>query len=156
VSFAVVVLIFRIALVVLLYLFLAQVVRMVYRDLRATAAGSSFSGPAPAAPSARAGAVAQLVVLAAGKTTFQVGQEFRLRNPTLLGRDPANDISVDDDFVSAQHLRLLSGPTGWVAQDLNATNGTRLNGTRLTGTAPLKSGDILDIGRLKLRFVLDR
>jgi hypothetical protein len=155
VSFAVVVLIFRIALVVLLYLFLAQVVRMVYRDLRATAAsvGPSFAGPT-AAP--RVGAIAQLVVLAAGKTTFQVGQEFRLRNPTLIGRDPATDISLDDDFVSGQHLRLLSGPTGWVAQDLNATNGTRLNGTRLTGTAPLKSGDILDIGRLKLRFVLDR
>jgi pSer/pThr/pTyr-binding forkhead associated (FHA) protein len=153
VSFAVVVLIFRIALVVLLYLFLAQVVRMVYRDLRATAGGPSFAGPTPAA---RVGAVAQLVVLAAGKTAFPVGQEFRLRNPTLVGRDPANDISVDDDFVSGQHLRLLNGPTGWVAQDLNATNGTRLNGTRLTGTAPLKSGDILDIGRLKLRFVLDR
>ena len=154
-SFAVVVLIFRIALVVLLYLFLAQVVRMVYRDLRATAAaaGPSFSGPAPPV---RVGAVAQLVVLASGQTTFQVGQEFRLRNPTLVGRDSANDISVDDDFVSAQHLRLLSGPAGWAAQDLNATNGTRLNGTRVRGTAPLKSGDILDVGRLKLRFVLDR
>jgi hypothetical protein len=155
VSFAVVVLLFRIALVVLLYLFLAQVVRMVYRDLRATAAtvGPSVAGPTTAP---RVGAVAQLVVLAAGKTSFQVGQEFRLRNPTLIGRDPATDISLDDDFVSGQHLRLLSGPTGWLAQDLNATNGTRLNGTRLTGTAPLKSGDILDIGRLKLRFVLDR
>jgi len=153
VSFAVVVLLFRIALVVLLYLFLAQVVRMVYRDLRAAAAapGPSFSPPVHAGR-----AVVKLVVLAAGKTAFQVGQEFRIRNPTLLGRDPADDISVDDDFVSAQHLRLLSGPSGWLAQDLNATNGTRLNGTRLQGAVPLKSGDILDIGRLKLRFVVDR
>jgi FHA domain-containing protein len=153
VSFAVVVLIFRIALVVLLYLFLAQVVRMVYRDLRAA---TSAPGPALAAPAAAGRRPAQLVVLAPGKTTFQVGQEFRLRNPTQLGRDPANDISVDDDFVSAHHLRLLSGPSGWMAQDLNATNGTRLNGTRLRGVMPLKSGDILDVGRLKLRFVVDR
>jgi hypothetical protein len=152
VSFAVVVLLFRIALVVLLYLFLAQVVRMVYRDLRAAAAA-----PAPPLAVPAAGrAVAQLVVLAPGKTTFQVGQEFRLRNPTQLGRDPANDISVEDDFVSAQHLRLLNSPSGWLAQDLNATNGTRLNGTRLQGARPLKSGDILDVGRLKLRFVVDR
>jgi hypothetical protein len=152
VSFAVVVLLFRIALVVLLYLFLAQVVRMVYRDLRAAAAAP---GPPLAVPPAGRG-VAQLVVLAPGKTTFQVGQEFRLRNPTQLGRDPANDISVEDDFVSGQHLRLLNSPSGWLAQDLNATNGTRLNGTRLQGARPLKSGDILDVGRLKLRFVVDR
>ncbi len=151
-SFAVVVLFFRIALVVLLYLFLAQVVRMVYRDLRTVAAAPG--PPLAVAPAGRG--VAQLVVLAPGKTTFQVGQVFRLRNPTQLGRDPANDISVEDDFVSAQHLRLLNSPSGWLAQDLNATNGTRLNGTRLKGAKPLKSGDILDVGRLKLRFVVDR
>ena len=153
-SFAVVVLIFRIILVALLYLFLAQVVRLIYRDLRA--ASSAPSAPVSGAvPAARPGAVAQLVVLVAGPGNLQVGQQIRLRNPTLLGRDPASDIKVDDDFVSAQHLRLLHGPSGWAAQDLNATNGTRLNGTRLQGTAPLKPGDILDVGRLKLRFVLD-
>ncbi|HEY8283164.1 MAG TPA: FHA domain-containing protein [Chloroflexota bacterium] len=151
-SFAVVVLLFRLILVALLYLFLAQVVRIMYRDLRAAA--SSPATPALGGPG-QPGAIAQLVVLSAGKTTFQAGQQFRLRNPTLLGREPASDILVDDDFVSGQHLRIVSGPTGWAAQDLNATNGTHLNGTRLRGTMPLKSGDILDVGRLKLRFVLD-
>ncbi|MGH2411618.1 MAG: FHA domain-containing protein [Chloroflexota bacterium] len=151
-SFAVVVLLFRLLLVALLYLFLAQVVRIMYRDLRAAASSPATS---PSGGAVRPGAVAQLVVLSAGKTTFQAGQQFRLRNPTLLGREPASDILVDDDFVSGQHLRLVGGANGWTAQDLNATNGTRLNGTRLLGTMPLKSGDILDVGRLKLRFVLD-
>jgi FHA domain-containing protein len=149
VSFAVVVLIARLSLVLVLYLFLLAVVRAVYRDLR-----SAGTARAPAAPARQAG-VPQLVVLAAGQTDYQVGQQFRLRNPTLLGRDPASDIPVEDDFVSAQHLRLLPGSGGWLAQDLNSTNGTRINGARLQGTAPLKSGDILDVGRLRLRFVLD-
>lgn len=151
-SFAVVVLLFRLILVALLYLFLSQVVRIMYRDLRAAASSPAIPAPGGAV---RPGAIGQLVVLSPGKTTFQAGQQFRLRNPTLLGREPASDILVEDDFVSAQHLRIMSGPTGWAAQDLNATNGTRLNGTRLLGTMPLKSGDILDVGRLKLRFVLD-
>jgi len=120
------------------------------RDLRAARAA-----PAPVAPS-RAVGVPQLLVLAAGQTGYQVGQQFNLRNPTLLGRDPGSDIPVEDDFVSAQHLRLLAGGSGWLAHDLNSTNGTRINGIRLVGTSPLKPGDILDVGRLRLRFMLDR
>lgn len=148
-SFAVVVLIARLALVLILYLFLLVVVRAVYRDLRA--AGTSR---APARVPSAAG-TPHLVVLAAGQTAYQVGEQFRLRNPTTLGRDPSSDIPVEDDFVSGQHLRLLASGGGWLAQDLNSTNGTRLNGARLQGTVPIKPGDILDVGRLRLRFVLE-
>ena len=74
----------------------------------------------------------------------------------LLGRDPASEIPVEDEFVSGQHLRLLSRGGQWLAEDLGSTNGTRLNGTRLKGSAALKHGDILDLGRLRLRFTLER
>ncbi len=149
-SFAVVVLIARIALVAILYLFLVQVVRAIFRDLRAAASPSAPSPLGAGAPS-----IPQLVVMASGATSYQVGRQFLLKNPTLLGRDPASDIPVEDDFVSAQHLRLVASGGGWAAQDLNATNGTQINGIRLRGTTLLKPGDILDVGRLRVRFVLD-
>jgi pSer/pThr/pTyr-binding forkhead associated (FHA) protein len=53
-------------------------------------------------------------------------------------------------------MRIIGGPGGWQAQDLNSTNGTRLNNTQLSGSAPLRHGDILDLGRLRLRFTLER
>ncbi|HWE62849.1 MAG TPA: FHA domain-containing protein [Chloroflexota bacterium] len=149
-SFAVVVLIARIALVLALYGFLFLVVRAIYRDLRTTARMTASAGP----PRAVAG-VPQLIVLTVGQTVYHVGQRFPLRNPTMLGRDPACDIPVEDEFVSAQHLKIVLDGGRWVAQDQNSTNGTRLNGARLRGTAPLKPGDILDLGRLRLRFTLD-
>lgn len=148
-SFAVVVLIARIALVALLYVFLLFVVRGVYRDLRAVGRKAAQSGAAQLA------AMPRLVVLAQGLTAYPVGHQFRLRNPTLIGRDPGSDISVEDDFVSAQHVRLAAGGAGWVAIDMQSTNGTRINGARLRGTVPLNPGDILEIGRLRLRFVVD-
>lgn len=148
-SFAVVVLIARILLVALLYLFLLFVVRGIYRDLRTAGRKAAQSGAAQFASSPR------LVVLAQGLTPYPIGHQFRLRNPTIVGRDPGSDIPVEDDFVSAQHLRLAAGGAGWIAVDMNSTNGTRINGARLRGTVPLNPGDIVEIGRLRLRFVVD-
>jgi len=149
VSFAVVVLVARLALVALLYLFLLLVVRALYRDLHATDTLPAGTGEP------RATGLPRLVVLASGNTPYPAGQVFRLRSPTMLGRDPQCDIPVEDDFVSGQHLRIVGGPAGWQAQDLNSTNGTRLNSAQLVGSAPLRHGDILDLGHLRLRFTLD-
>jgi FHA domain len=150
VSFAVVVLVARLAIVALLYVFLLVVVRALYRDLRATDTLPPDTGDP------RAAGVPRLLVLASGNTPFPVGHVFRLRSPTILGRDPQCDIQVEDDFVSGQHLRIIGGPGGWQAQDLNSTNGSRLNSSQLVGSAPLRHGDILDLGRLRLRFTLER
>lgn len=151
-SFAVMVLIARIALVLALYGFLFFVVRALLRDLR-QAAHTPVHGGSRSTPLS---GQAQLVVLAAGTTTYQVGQRLTVTNPTTLGRDAACDIPVEDDFVSAQHLKLSVSGGVWLAQDLNSTNGTRVNGSRLKGTVTLKPGDLLDLGRLRLRFVVDR
>jgi len=149
-SISVVVLIARIGLVLLVYLFLYLVVRALRRDLR----GATVAPPKAPAGQAIAG-TPRLVVLAEGHTTYQVGQQFPLRNPTLLGRDPACDIPIEDEFVSAQHLKIVLGANGWQAQDLNSRNGTRLNGLALRGSMPFNSGDVLDMGRVRLRFLLE-
>jgi len=150
VSFAVVVLIARLALVAAIYVFLALVVRALYRDLQAAGQQSG--------PGIRVGArgVPQLRVLAAGNTPYAVGQAFRLHSPTMLGRDPRCDIPVEDDFVSGKHLRLLQGSRGWQAQDLNSTNGTRVDGVRIKGSVALQSGAVLELGRFRACFVLEQ
>jgi pSer/pThr/pTyr-binding forkhead associated (FHA) protein len=151
-SFAVMVLIARIALVLALYCFLFFVVPALLRDLRRAtyAPVQARGGTTPVRGQA------QLVVLAAGTTPYQVGQRLTVANPTTLGRDAGCDIPVEDDFVSVQHLKLSVSGGVWLAQDLNSTNGTRVNGNRLKGTLTLKSGDLLDLGRLRLRFIVDR
>jgi len=149
VSFAVVVLVARLALVGVIYVFLFVVVRSLYRDLR------SAGQPAVARKPVRTTGIPHLTVLTAGKTKYAPGKMLRVRSPLVLGRDATCDITIEDEWVSGQHLRIVQTHLGWQAQDLNSTNGTRINNVRLRGTVVLKHGDVLDLGRFRARFTLE-
>lgn len=66
-----------------------------------------------------------------------------------VGRDAANDITVDDPEVSRYHLKLIWQGTGrgYAVEDLGSTNGTRINGGRqIQGITPLQAGQALMLG----------
>ena len=71
---------------------------------------------------------------------------------TTLGRRPYNDIVIDNLSVSGEHavLTLVNGNV--TIEDLRSTNGTHVNGQAVERCA-LKHGDLLDIGRYKIRFL---
>ena len=68
----------------------------------------------------------------------------------LIGRHPACDVVVSHPTVSRRHARLLFRDGGWILQDLESTNGTRLNGQRV-GRCRLQPGDELALGNQALR-----
>src|SRR5450432_4048536 len=43
---------------------------------------------------------------------------------TTVGRDPSNDLVVDDPSVSRLHAEIVREPSGFVVRDLNSLNGT--------------------------------
>lgn len=67
-----------------------------------------------------------------------------------LGRDPANDLTLDDPTVSARHARLSYHHNHWWAEDLHSTNGTMLNGERLQTATVLMDGDVLALGQVQV------
>jgi len=69
----------------------------------------------------------------------------------ILGRDSASDIEIDDERASRQHAQLRPSPQGWIVEDLNSTNGTRVNGFR-TSAQLLLDGDQVTIGATQFRF----
>jgi hypothetical protein len=159
----------RVLLLVLLYLFLFVVVRALRRDLRAATRRTAAGGATANAPNASAGIPApgvqttgaptkrapppDLEVVDAGQTALTTGQRFPLRDALSIGRAADNDIALEDDWISARHLRLRRQNGAWIAEDLGSTNGTRVNGRPLTGTVPVRTGDVLDLGRVKLKVV---
>jgi predicted component of type VI protein secretion system len=77
----------------------------------------------------------------------QPGQTFMLdRDWLTLGRDPSNDIVINDPQVSRQHARITRQGQMVVIEDLGSTNGSFANGVRLTGPHVLSNGDVIGLG----------
>jgi hypothetical protein len=123
----------------LLYLFLFQVVRALFRDLRA----ASQSAVAE---------LGRLHVLASPTGDPPGGSVFGLDAITSLGRDVNNSIVIDDPFASQEHAILTFRGRDWYIEDLGSTNGTYVNGNRVDGVAPMGFGDELQIGQVRMRL----
>jgi hypothetical protein len=70
---------------------------------------------------------------------------------TTLGRGSEADVRLSDTGVSRLHAEVRVEPGSFVVADKGSTNGTRLNG-RAVSTAPLKDGDVLELGGSRLVF----
>jgi hypothetical protein len=68
----------------------------------------------------------------------------------IIGRHPSCDVLLTEPTVSRRHARLVFRDGGWIIQDLESTNGTRLNG-RSVGRCRLRPGDELALGHQLLR-----
>jgi pSer/pThr/pTyr-binding forkhead associated (FHA) protein len=132
----------RLGFLALLYLFLLFVARGLWRDLRGAASAAERS-------------LGRLVVLASpGPPAPEVGAVFPLEALNRIGRDVNNGIVVDDAFASAEHALLTYRGRTWYVEDLASTNGTWINGRQVEGSAPIRYGDELQVGQVRLR--LDR
>ncbi|HEX7235797.1 MAG TPA: FHA domain-containing protein [Gammaproteobacteria bacterium] len=70
-----------------------------------------------------------------------------------IGRADIADIQIANDFLSRLHARVLSTPKGSAIEDVESKNGIRVNAKLIAGRQPLRHGDIIDLGRLRFRFI---
>lgn len=68
-----------------------------------------------------------------------------------IGRDPANDLVLEDPRVSARHAHLQWKSSRWALVDLSSKNGTFVNGMPVEDT-PLADDDWISFGGLLSRF----
>jgi DNA-binding NtrC family response regulator len=66
-----------------------------------------------------------------------------------VGKAEGNDVTLDDPFVSARHLRLERRGGAWHVRDLGSTNGTFAGGARVAD-AELPPGQALRLGDCEL------
>ena len=134
----------RLALLGLLYLFLAMVVLSARRDLRQAA---EIEAPARRQP-------AQLLVLDPGQTSLTPGEALALGPTTSLGRAKHCTIVLDDTFVSSEHAVVEYRAGRWWLVDRGSTNGTLLNGRPIQGEVGVNAADVIGIGDVQLRLVV--
>ncbi len=81
--------------------------------------------------------------------------QLRLTGEVLtVGTDPACDLLLADDYISAFHCRLVKKTDGWFIIDLDSTNGTQVDGIQV-GEARLRAGTNLSLGQIRLAVEQD-
>jgi hypothetical protein len=139
-----IILLLRLALVVLIYLFLGAIALAAARELRRLAR--------PAASGHHAVYGARLIVVDPGATSLTPGEALPLRPVTRLGRSEENTIVLDDTFISAEHAVIVQRDGAWWLSDRGSTNGTSVNDQPVRGEVGLTSGDIVAIGDVRLKI----
>lgn len=129
----------RLAFVLLIYVFLALLVRALWRDLKSAVVTAGTP-------------LGRLVVVASPDGQPEQGASIPLDAVTTLGRDVNNSVVVDDTFVSAEHALLTFRGRAWYLEDRASTNGTFLNGRQVVDIEPLGYGDEIQLGDVRLRL----
>jgi len=77
-----------------------------------------------------------------------LNEMFRIdKDLVTLGRDPANDITIDDPEVSRFHLRLTRRTDSfYMVEDVGSTNGTFIQNRRMEQPYALKPGTSMRLG----------
>ncbi|MGC1484553.1 MAG: adenylate/guanylate cyclase domain-containing protein [Candidatus Acidiferrum sp.] len=78
---------------------------------------------------------------------------YELKNGSAIhiGRATSNEITLPHSSISRSHALLESLRGVWVVSDQHSANGVLVNGVRIEH-AELKSGDVIGLGDIKLRF----
>ncbi len=69
-----------------------------------------------------------------------------------LGRDPHNDIVLDDSSLSRQHAEIFNAPDGFYVRDLNSRYGVSINKMKVNNAYHLSHGDRIVLGNTLLYF----
>jgi len=69
-------------------------------------------------------------------------------NGILIGRSPACNIRLTDEFASAKHCKIFYKNETLIIEDLGSTNGTTLDGTEIgiSNPTPINPGQNIQIG----------
>ena len=93
--------------------------------------------------------------IAPGTLIYPDGYRYNLPDAgpqgIILGRDQDSHIVMEDERASRSHAHIRPSPQGWVLEDLDSTNGTRVNGFR-TKLQILSDGDVVTIGATQFKF----
>ncbi len=81
------------------------------------------------------------------------GAEFALARPvTRIGRAEELDVWINHRSISREHAEITNDGTTLKIRDLGSANGMRINGREIK-QGQLKSGDTLELGQVRFRFV---
>lgn len=128
------------ALLAALYYFLYRVFRMLYLDFFTKDEENKKAAP-----------MASLTIISSGSGDIE-HKRYKFDNYITIGRNPDNDIVLDDKYISHYHARVKRIGNDYMLDDLDSINSTYLNGNEIAEEVALRSGDCIKVGMVVLKF----
>lgn len=97
----------------------------------------------------------RLIVINSDNPSIAVGQRWSLLPITTIGRATTNTITLNETVVSNEHALVTWRGGRWWLEDLHSSNGTLLNDELLEEPTVLSGGDIIGVGRIRVRIEVD-
>ena len=79
------------------------------------------------------------------------GVSIVVRGPVIVGRSPGADIVIGAGYVSARHARFSLMGQNLFVEDLGSTNGTMVNKQMISAPTALKNNDVVTVGDVSIR-----
>ena len=76
--------------------------------------------------------------------------------PFVIGRKSDSDLPIDADTLSRHHAEIISCKGKLCLRDLDSTNGTYINDNEVTANTPIEDGDVIRLGDIQLRIIIDK
>jgi len=139
-------LVLRIGMTAVLYLFVLQVVLVARRDLRLAAVTPL--------PSTTTQSIGHLVVVDSGKTPLIPGSRLDIVSPMTLGRSPTNTVVLDSTVISGEHTRIYFQNRSLWVEDLKSRNGTFVNERPVVAPVAVRPGDLVRVGDVRFKLAV--
>src|SRR3954452_398519 len=86
----------------------------------------------------------------------EIKHVYLQKDRTTLGRNPDNDIVLDNNLVSGHHCAFeLRGLADVFVEDLRSTNGTYINGKMVKERQKLNDGEVIAIGNFRIQYLTE-
>jgi len=79
------------------------------------------------------------------------GVSIGVNGPVIVGRSPGSDIVIAATYVSGRHARFNLMGQNLFVEDLGSTNGTAVNGHRIANPVALHDRDVVNVGDVTIR-----
>lgn len=101
---------------------------------------------------AAAGSTARLTILGGDGVAAEATRgTIPLVPVTTIGRAASNTVVIEDDYLSSEHALISLRGRQWWLEDLGSKNGTLLNDLPVETATVVSTGDVITIGRTRLK-----
>ncbi len=136
-------LILRYIFIIIIYLFILNIIRLIYLDISSSASSTAAKN------------VAYLKVInRLDQLDFKMQEYYPIVGEISVGRSSRNDIYVKDRVVSKNHMKVYFKDGYYYLEDMGSSNGTYLNGNDIENNVlELSDGDLIGVGKIQFMFV---